>query len=393
MSKLKLWRPLLFVIALNHTDSLLAASCEYTILNEWNTGFTAEVVITNDTQETIDGWSVTWSYTDGSIVPQAWDANLEGTNPYTATSYSYNANIAPNASTTFGFNGNKNSSGLPAEIPSLSGTCSSSATNLPPVAVAVVTPSQGNIPFDVVFDASASSDLDNDTLSYRWDFGNGQTSTEAIVTQTFTQVGNYSVSLIVNDGELDSNEVLTTVVATDDILSPQAYVLDANQSSLYFVSTKQTHTLETHYFATLSGGITESGEAKLSINLNSVDTGITIRNERLRNLLFETATYSEATVSLPVNVDGLDNISSGETQTQLISASLDLHGITTVVDTEVMITKLSDNQLIVQNISPILINAQSHDLTAGIDALRSIANLDSISYTVPVNFTLFFTRP
>ena len=393
MRKLKLWHHLLFLLGLSYTHSLLAASCEYTVLNEWNSGFIIEVVITNDTQETIDGWSVMWAYSDGSLVPQTWDANLDGNNPYTATNFSYNASISPNASVTFGFNGTKGSIGSPAEVPLLSGTCSSSPNNLPPVAVAVATPSQGSVPLDVVFDASASSDLNNDALSYRWDFGNGETSTEAIVSRTFTEAGTYSVSLTVNDGQLDSNEALAIIIAQNDSAIPPAFILDSGLSSIYFVSTKQTHTLETHSFATLSGGISESGEAKLTINLNSVDTGIAIRNERLRNLLFDTATYSEATVSLPVNLDDLENISIGETQTQLISANLDLHGVTAAIDTEVTITKLSNDQLIIQNVSPILINAQNHDLTAGIDALRSIANLDSISYTVPVNFTLFFTRP
>jgi len=381
------------MIGLNYTNSLLAASCEYTILNEWNSGFTIEVVITNDTQETIDGWSVTWAYSDGSLIPQTWDANLDGSNPYTATNFSYNASISPNASVTFGFNGTKGLVGSPAEVPLLGGTCSSSPTNLPPVAVANVTPSQGNVPLDVVFDASASSDLNNDELNYRWDFGNGETSTEAIVSRTFTQAGTYSVSLTVNDGQLDSNEVLTTITANNDSAIPPVFVLDSSQSSLYFVSTKQTHTVETHYFATLSGEISENGEANLTVNLNSVDTGIATRNERVRNFLFETATYNEATVSLPVNLDDLDNINAGETQTQLVSANLNLHGITATVDTEVMVTKLSDDQLIVQNVSPILIDAQSHNLTAGINTLISLANLDSISYIVPVNFTLFFTRP
>ena len=62
----------------------------------------------------------------------------------------------------------------------------------------------------VAFDGSASSDPNGDPLTYIWDFGDGATGTGAAPTHTFTAAGDYTVSLTVNDGLLDSLTVTTT---------------------------------------------------------------------------------------------------------------------------------------------------------------------------------------
>jgi len=266
--------------------------------------------------------------------------------------------------------------------------------NEAPVAViSATTPLQGDAPLTVTLNANSSTDLEGANLTYRWNFGGNDISTDAVVTRIFDQAGTFPVSLIVNDGVQDSAEVFTTVVATTDVVAPPSYVLDSQNSSLYFVSTKQTHVLENHQFTMLSGSISNAGEARLNIDLSSVETGIAVRNQRARDFLFEVATFSEAVASLPVDLNALSAQAVGSTQTQNILATLDLHGVSAVVDTDVTITKLSDSQIVVRNASPILISAGDYGLTGGIDTLRNLANLNSISYTVPVNFTLIFNTP
>lgn len=393
MSNVIFWRSFLLIVALSCSGVLRAASCQYDIVNEWNSGFTVSIIITNDSTETLNDWSVSWGYSDGSTVPQAWDAVLSGSGPYVANNYNYNAVIAPSDSVDFGFNGVKGITGAPAEVPMLAGICSSEPLNQPPVASATISPLEGYVPFDVTFDAGSSSDPDGDSLTYFWDFGDGETSTDAVITKSFSQAGTFSVSLTVNDGQSDSLPVVTTIVANEAPAEPAAYLLNGSDSALHFVSTKNTHTIETHHFDTLSGFISESGVATLVIDLDSVESNIAIRNERMRNILFETGAFSEATVTLPVNVDDLNSMTAGTTDTQTIVADVNLHGVTSVVTTDVIITKLSDSKLLVESVSPLLIQASMFDLVTGIDALKDIANLSVISYTVPVNFTLFFNTP
>lgn len=397
MDKKKIWHPLLFVIGLSGSEALYAASCEYNLLAEWNSGFTGEVTITNDTSEVIEGWTVTWAYTDGATVPQAWNASLSGQSPYVATNASYNGTIAPGSSTAFGFNGNKSTQGSDAQIPVLGGICSQDerppvvAANTAPVAVISANPTQGNVPLNVTFNAADSSDQDGDNLSYFWDFGNGDTSTNAVVTRTFDIEGTRSVSLVVNDGELNSQQAFTTIVATEAEAEPMGYVLDAENSSLFFVTSRRTHDLEIQTFTDLFGSISQSGEATLGINLDSVSTGVDIRNERIREFLFEVPTFgAEAIVTLPVDLPSLSAQSVGSTVTETVAATLGLHGLNVAIDTDLTITRLSDSQVMVQNVSPIVIDAADYALVDGIEVLRGLANLPIISYSVPVNFTLIY---
>lgn len=59
----------------------------------------------------------------------------------------------------------------------------------------------GQAPFSVIFDASASTDPNNDIIEYGWDFnGDGKTDdANAITSHTFATPGSYNVSLTVSD--------------------------------------------------------------------------------------------------------------------------------------------------------------------------------------------------
>jgi PKD repeat protein len=54
------------------------------------------------------------------------------------------------------------------------------------------------------FDGTASSDRDNDPLTYLWNFGDGTTGTGPTPTHAYARSGVYTVSLVVNDGSADS---------------------------------------------------------------------------------------------------------------------------------------------------------------------------------------------
>lgn len=67
-------------------------------------------------------------------------------------------------------------------------------------------------------DASGSSDVDGDTLSYLWDFGGGNTATGLSVSHTFADNGTFNVTLTVSDGNGGSSS--DTVVVTVNNLAP-----------------------------------------------------------------------------------------------------------------------------------------------------------------------------
>jgi PKD repeat protein len=89
--------------------------------------------------------------------------------------------------------------------------------NTPPTANVVATPNNGSAPLTVAFTANAA-DVDNDTLTYAWDFGDAasadNTSTEANPTHVYHSEGNYIAKLTVSDGQAEVTSSVDVVVAT-----------------------------------------------------------------------------------------------------------------------------------------------------------------------------------
>ncbi len=105
-----------------------AAKCEYKIANDWGSGFTANIRITNDGTTPVAGWSLSWSYSDGSRITSSWNATVSGANPYAAAPLNWNSNIAVGSSIEFGVQGTNGSS--KAQMPVVSGAvCSGAITS------------------------------------------------------------------------------------------------------------------------------------------------------------------------------------------------------------------------------------------------------------------------
>ncbi len=100
-------------------------SCTYTVTNNWGSGFTAEIKVTNTGSQTLNSWSVSWTE-PGASVTNSWNATLSGSNPYSAASLSWNSTLAAGASATFGFQAT-GTAGAPQVSGSVCGAASSSS--------------------------------------------------------------------------------------------------------------------------------------------------------------------------------------------------------------------------------------------------------------------------
>jgi hypothetical protein len=82
------------------------AVCTYQLNNVWWGGGIATVSITNQGAETLHGWQVSWTYSDGSYVSgSAWNGVVTGTKPtFTGSDGGgWNKDIAPGGTASFGF--------------------------------------------------------------------------------------------------------------------------------------------------------------------------------------------------------------------------------------------------------------------------------------------------
>jgi endo-1,4-beta-xylanase len=72
--------------------------------NDWGSGFTATVTVTNTGSVPISSWRVTWTWAGNQRVTNAWSTTLsQSGQAVTASSADYNGSLAPGASTSFGF--------------------------------------------------------------------------------------------------------------------------------------------------------------------------------------------------------------------------------------------------------------------------------------------------
>jgi polyisoprenoid-binding protein YceI len=167
--------------------------------------------------------------------------------------------------------------------------------------------------------------------------------------------------------------------------------LDSGSSAVNFVSIKNDSVAENHRFGSLSGDISADGAVTLTIVLDSVDTGIEIRDQRMREVLFETVKFPAATVSARVDPAILKSAPAGDTVSVDLPIKLALHGIEKELVIPVLVVGDAGGSLQVFTPRPVLLNAGDFGLAAGIAALQQIAGLQAISTAVPVSVHLVFS--
>lgn len=167
------------------------------------------------------------------------------------------------------------------------------------------------------------------------------------------------------------------------------WMLVEGESSLSFVSTKNQHISEIHHIKTLQGEFSPEGKLQIKIDLASIDSGIEIRDTRMREKLFLVDKFPSAnlTAQLP---DSVLTLEKGSSISITLPAELSLMGIIKSISVTVQVTRKADDGIVATSTQPILISAADFGLTSGIEILQKLAGLSGIGLTVPVNFNLVF---
>lgn len=212
------------------------------------------------------------------------------------------------------------------------------------------------------------------------------------ISSSRSSVAPSSSSVAITSSSVPSSSVApsSSSRSSSSVANTAAWNLNTTDSYLNFVTTKNTHNVEVHSFTGLTGDISSAGVATLTIDLNSVNTGVALRDQRMKDLLFETATYPTATITVTVPSTLISGLAVGQSTATDISASLNLHGVTSAITTKVSVQKLSSSRILVQTLAPVLVKAETYNLTAGVEALRAAVGIASISVAVPVDFALVF---
>ena len=173
----------------------------------------------------------------------------------------------------------------------------------------------------------------------------------------------------------------------DEKTSPPTalWQLDTQKSQISYVSTKNGDIQEHNSLRFESGSINADKQVKLVIDLNSINTNIEIRDQRMREKFFQTSQHPTATVTAEI----ADNLPLMTPYT--ISYTLHLKDHSETFQNPVMIHS-GGGEMMVTSHEPVTVHADTFGLSEALEKLREIAGLNSISPTVEVDYKLHFKQ-
>ena len=164
----------------------------------------------------------------------------------------------------------------------------------------------------------------------------------------------------------------------------QAWTL-SDESRISLTSTKNGLVSETHSLAAIKGEVSAAGKVELALDLRAIETNIPIRNERMQTWLFS----DEPVAKLSANVEAA--LSAKETAFTIDQTlTLEANGNTVMLD--VPLTVVREGNAAAKVAGQLVIDVADFGYAPGIEKLREIAGLKSISTEVPVDVKLVFVR-
>ena len=166
----------------------------------------------------------------------------------------------------------------------------------------------------------------------------------------------------------------------------------ADKSGIQFVSIKNNAIGEVSHFDMISGTVGDQGAVEVRVALDSVETNIGIRNDRMKKMLFEVGLYPEAVITAQLSPETLAVLGSSSRSAVPVVLQIDLHGQVVSKDAVLTVSATTAGGFSATTSEPILLNAAEFDLEDGVAALQSVAGLNAISRVIPVTVSLNFTK-
>ncbi|MFZ2522191.1 MAG: PQQ-dependent sugar dehydrogenase [Minisyncoccia bacterium] len=222
-----------------------------------------------------------------------------------------------------------------------------SSGNLSPTAIIIATPTDGVSPLLVNFDASNSTDLDGDLLTYSWDFGDGSPLGSGVApSHTYVASGLYTSVLTVSDGQggegVDNqiinvgtppqasiiNPINNTFYNAGNIISYIGTATDTEDGTLPASSYSWTitfhHETHTHPFLGPINGVTSGSFQIPQVGEKSPDVWYRITltvtdSDGLEHTVFRDVFPNKVNITLSANYPGLTLTLDGQPSTTPIT--------------------------------------------------------------------------
>lgn len=184
---------------------------------------------------------------------------------------------------------------------------------------------------------------------------------------------------------------LVTLAACSQPASME-WTLDGEASSLSFVTVKNSDVLEASHFGTLTGSVSEDGNAHVSAQTDTVESWVDIRNERLVEHFFQSASHPMLSVDTQIDLDAFDRLETGETMRTELTLTVTLVSTPRTIYTDVLVTRAGSDTVIVATAEPVMVDARDFGLGPQVELLESLVGLDSVSPVAAVSAYLVYER-
>lgn len=177
---------------------------------------------------------------------------------------------------------------------------------------------------------------------------------------------------------------------TAQAAAAEAWVLDPAASVLTYQSVKKNTIVETNTIRNIHGRIEPDGTAKVEFDLDSVDTGVDLRNVRMRFLFFETFKFPTATVTLKVDPAEFADLAKRRRLTVPLTFTLNIHGVDKELKSDAIVTMLTDTSVSIASKAPVIVKVEDFGLLPNIAKLEQAANVTNIVPTASVSYDFVF---
>jgi polyisoprenoid-binding protein YceI len=185
--------------------------------------------------------------------------------------------------------------------------------------------------------------------------------------------------------------LLLSLTTLNGAFAASKYMVDSNNSVVNFSTIKKQYVVEPAVFEGVTGSISNSGKVEINIDLSSVNTNISIRDQRLKALFFKVVKFPQASVKATIDMKKIKSIRHYKRME--IPAILEFYGISKEIKLEVLIAKVYKNKLLITSMKPIIINAKDYGIPAkNLMVLSKTVGGLSLSDKVAVNFVLSFAH-
>ena len=200
------------------------------------------------------------------------------------------------------------------------------------------------------------------------------------------------MNMIDSAQKLITTTIVSAFLASLSLSALGDWELVPGESDIAFATIKNSAVVESHTFERFSGEVTLSGAANIRVDLASLETRIPIRNERMGTLLFNIDQFPSLDINSKLDVKSLANMEEGASTHLEVPAKINLHGTEANILLPLVVTRLSSKRFQVVTAKPVIAYASQFGLTKGVEALRLIAQLATITPAVPVTFSLIFEQ-